>query len=75
MGRLYDRTEEHLGSADAAIIMMRRLLARLAKQLEEGQEPFAAQHAEVTTLRSAGLLTEKNISFVEASEPLVRVGG
>ncbi|MBV9582898.1 MAG: aromatic ring-hydroxylating dioxygenase subunit alpha [Chloroflexi bacterium] len=75
MGRLYDRTQEHLGSADAAIIMMRRLLTRLAKQLEEGQEPFAAEHAEVTTLRSAGLLTDKNISFVEASEPLVRVGG
>jgi len=52
MGPIYDRTQEHLGSADAAIIMMRRLLMRLARQLEEGQEPFAAQHGEIMTLRS-----------------------
>jgi phthalate 4,5-dioxygenase oxygenase subunit len=74
MGRIYDRTDEHLGSADAAIIMMRRLMMRLAHQLEEGHEPFAAQHGEIMTLRSAGLLTGKGISFVEASEPLIRVG-
>jgi phthalate 4,5-dioxygenase oxygenase subunit len=74
MGPIYDRTQEHLGSADAAIIMMRRLLMRLAAHLEEGQEPFAAEHGEIMTLRSAGVLTEKGISFVEASESLVRVG-
>jgi hypothetical protein len=49
-------------------------MMRLAHQLEEGQEPFAAQHGEIMTLRSAGLMTAKDISFVEASEPLVRVG-
>ncbi|HEY2593415.1 MAG TPA: Rieske 2Fe-2S domain-containing protein [Chloroflexota bacterium] len=73
MGPIYDRTQEHLGSADAAIIMMRRLLTRLAQQLEAGTEPFAAQHGEIMTVRSAGLLTGKDVSFVEASEPLVRV--
>ena len=75
MGPIYDRTQEHLGSADAAIIMMRRLLTRLSQQLEEGVEPYAAQHGEIMTLRSAGLLTGKDVSFVEASEPLVRVAG
>ena len=73
MGRLYDRTQEHLGSADAAIIMMRRLLMQLAHKLEEGEEPFAAEHGEIMTLRSAGLFTEPGISFADASEPLVRV--
>jgi len=73
MGPIYDRTQEHLGSADAAIIMMRRVLMRLAQQLEEGQEPYAAEHAEITTLRSAGFMAERGASFVEASEPLVRV--
>jgi phthalate 4,5-dioxygenase len=73
MGPIYDRTQEHLGSADAAIIMMRRLLMRLAQQLEEGHEPYAAQHGEIMTLRSAGVMTDKGVSFVEASEPLVRV--
>jgi phenylpropionate dioxygenase-like ring-hydroxylating dioxygenase large terminal subunit len=74
MGPIYDRTQEHLGSADAAIIMMRRLLTRLSQQLEAGIEPYAAQHGEIMTLRSAGLMTDKHASFVEASEPLVRVG-
>jgi len=73
MGPIYDRTQEHLGSADAAIIMMRRLLIKLSEQLEAGMEPFAAQHGEIMTLRSAGLMTSKDASFVEASEPLVRV--
>jgi phenylpropionate dioxygenase-like ring-hydroxylating dioxygenase large terminal subunit len=73
MGPIYDRTQEHLGSADAAIIMMRRLLIKLSQQLEEGVEPYAAQHGEIMTLRSAGLMTSKDVSFVEASEPLVRV--
>jgi phenylpropionate dioxygenase-like ring-hydroxylating dioxygenase large terminal subunit len=74
MGRLYDRTKEHLGSADTAIIMMRRLLMRLARELVEGKEPFVAQHGEILTVRSAGFLSEKDVSFVEASDPLVRVG-
>jgi phenylpropionate dioxygenase-like ring-hydroxylating dioxygenase large terminal subunit len=73
MGPIYDRTQEHLGSADAAIIMMRRLLIKLSQQLEAGIEPFAAQHGEIMTLRSAGLMTAKDASFVEASEPFVRV--
>jgi phenylpropionate dioxygenase-like ring-hydroxylating dioxygenase large terminal subunit len=75
MGPIYDRTQEHLGSADAAIILMRRLLIRLSEQLEAGTEPYAAQHGEIMTLRSAGLMTAREVSFVEASEPLVRVGG
>ena len=33
MGYVYDRTKEHLGSADTAIIMMRRLLMKLAREL------------------------------------------
>jgi hypothetical protein len=74
MGRIYDRTKEHLGSADTAIIMMRRLLMRLARELEEGKEPWAASHPEVSTVRSAGFLADSDRSFVEVSEPLVRVG-
>ena len=72
MGPIYDRTKEHLGSADTAIIMMRRLLMRLARELEAGVEPFAAQHGEILTVRSAGFLAPAGSSFVEMSEPLVR---
>src|SRR5215211_1508050 len=39
MGAIMDRTKEHLGAADTAVIVMRRVLMRMAKRLEEGIEP------------------------------------
>jgi nitrite reductase/ring-hydroxylating ferredoxin subunit len=39
MGAIYDRTSEHLGTTDAAIILMRRQLIRMARQLQRGVEP------------------------------------
>jgi hypothetical protein len=39
MGAIADRTREHLYPADAAIIRLRQMLIRAAKNLEAGQEP------------------------------------
>jgi hypothetical protein len=39
MGTLVDRGPEHLGTSDVAIIFMRRLLIRMARQLQHGIEP------------------------------------
>jgi phenylpropionate dioxygenase-like ring-hydroxylating dioxygenase large terminal subunit len=44
MGAICDRTQEHLGAADTAIIVMRRLLMRMARRLEEGNEPEIVSH-------------------------------
>ncbi len=74
MGHVYDRTREHLGSADTAIIMMRRLLMNLARDLDKGGTPYAATHNDIFTLRSAGFLLDSGKSFVEACQPMVRVG-
>jgi phthalate 4,5-dioxygenase len=46
MGSIYDRTQEHLGAADTAIIQMRRHLMRLAEALQRGEEPDVAAHPE-----------------------------
>ena len=46
MGPVMDRTKEHLASADLAIIFMRRMLLRLARQLDQGVEPELLQHPE-----------------------------
>jgi phthalate 4,5-dioxygenase len=45
MGPIYDRTSEHLGSTDAAVIRMRRMLIKAAKDLEAGIEPPAVDPA------------------------------
>ncbi len=39
MGTIFDRSSEHLGAADTAIIVMRRQLLRMARELEQGIEP------------------------------------
>ena len=39
MGRIYDRSQEHLGTTDRAIIRMRQLLIKAAQDLEQGIEP------------------------------------
>jgi hypothetical protein len=40
-GPIYDRTREHLGSTDVAVIRMHRMLLRAAKGLADGEEPPA----------------------------------
>jgi phthalate 4,5-dioxygenase oxygenase subunit len=39
MGAIYDRTKEHLGTSDVAVIRMRRLLIDSARGLEQGGTP------------------------------------
>ncbi|HEY7465925.1 MAG TPA: Rieske 2Fe-2S domain-containing protein [Dehalococcoidia bacterium] len=41
MGTIYDRTAEHLGTSDRAIIRMRRMLIDAARDLARGVEPPA----------------------------------
>jgi hypothetical protein len=41
MGTIYDRTAEHLGTSDRAIIRMRRMLIDAARNLARGIEPPA----------------------------------
>jgi phthalate 4,5-dioxygenase oxygenase subunit len=41
MGPIYDRSEEHLGTTDRAVIAMRQILINAAKGLAQGKEPPA----------------------------------
>jgi hypothetical protein len=45
MGTIYDRTAEHLGTSDKAIIRMRRMLIDAAMNLAQGIEPPAVDPA------------------------------
>jgi len=42
MGRIVDRSKEHLGPADRAIIVARRLLLQAVKTVQEGGDPLGA---------------------------------
>jgi len=52
MGPIQDRSTEHLGTADLAIIAARRGLLKAARDLQQGIEPYAAHHPEVYRVRA-----------------------
>ena len=65
MGAIVDRTEEHLGTTDRAIIRMRRRLIEGAQELQQGVEPFAANHPDVYAVRSGGALLPRDVFFTD----------
>jgi phthalate 4,5-dioxygenase len=52
MGAIYDRTKEHLGSADLAVIATRRLLLQAVKDVQAGKDPMGT-HGEANNVRPA----------------------
>ena len=71
MGPLADRTRERLGTSDTAIIAMRRLLLQEIRALQQGQEPFAAQHGDVYWVRSASTVLKRDVEFEEGCRSLL----
>jgi hypothetical protein len=57
MTRTVDRSLEHLGSSDVAVIAARRRLIKLARDLEQGVEPVAATHPELYRVRPLDLIS------------------
>jgi phthalate 4,5-dioxygenase len=55
MTRTVDRSLEHLGSSDVAVIAARRRLLKLSRDLENGIEPTAPTHPEIYRVRPLDL--------------------
>jgi phthalate 4,5-dioxygenase oxygenase subunit len=62
MGRVVDRTKEHLVATDVAIVRLRRLLLETARDLAEGIEPPVLQ-ADLSTVQSADGLVAAGSSW------------
>ncbi len=70
-GPIYDRTTEHLGTSDAAIIQIRRRLIGAAVALEkDGIVPAGVDHPEVWAIRSGGVILPANVDWVAGTEEL-----
>jgi phthalate 4,5-dioxygenase oxygenase subunit len=67
MGPIYDRTQEHLGTSDVAVISTRRRIIDAARQLTEGLEPYAATHPELYRRRSAVKLLADGVPFLDGA--------
>ena len=68
-GLIADRTVEHLGTTDIAIIEWRKLMLRLARDLREGQEPPQARRPEAYWVRSGGAVAPSSATFEEVAAP------
>ena len=65
MGAICDRTKEHLGTSDSAIINLRRIYLRGAREIMEGGEPFVPRQGSKYRLRSVSLIQDRSITFDE----------
>jgi len=77
MGPINDRTKEHLGTTDAAIIQMRRCVMNAAKALRTGGViPPGVDHPEVYAVHSATAMLPREVDWIAATrEKLVASPG
>jgi phenylpropionate dioxygenase-like ring-hydroxylating dioxygenase large terminal subunit len=78
-GSIADRTREHLGPTDAAIIQFRRMMLGAARDLRAGVEPAAARNGAAYTVRSGSALADRSVSFADVmlerfGDEVARVG-
>jgi phenylpropionate dioxygenase-like ring-hydroxylating dioxygenase large terminal subunit len=77
-GLISDRTREHLGPTDVAIIAFRKMMLRGARELQQGVEPAAARDAKGYRLRGGSMVEDRSLGFADAmskrfGDPLGRV--
>jgi phthalate 4,5-dioxygenase len=66
MGPIYDRTTEHLGTSDAAIIAARRRLLQAVRGLARGEAPPGLDAAS-QRVRAASLVLPRDVPFYEGA--------
>ncbi len=71
VGPIFDRTKEHLGTSDAVIIQMRRVMLRAVRELGEGIEPYAAHHGSLYNVYPVDLDLKKEESFEEGAKDYI----
>ncbi len=73
MGRIVDRSKEHLGPADKAIIQARRLLIEAVKTVQAGGTPRGTE-ATYYTLRAAEGVIPREADWHELLTPEMAAG-
>ena len=69
MGPIYDRSQEHLGTSDTAIIRVRRRLMQAAKAFLEGETPPAgALDPKAYRVRGAAAVLPMGADWLTATE-------
>ena len=73
MGPIVDRSKEHLGTSDRAIIAMRKGLLEAADTVERGGEPGAADPRDYADVRLTDVIVDERVDWADAlSEGVLR---
>src|SRR5579864_6854461 len=71
MGRIYDRSQEHLGTTDAMVIRVRRrLIAAVQAHMKYGTVPPGVDDPTVYRVRSGGVFLPPDADWVDATREL-----
>jgi hypothetical protein len=69
MGKIFDRTREHLGTTDRGIVAARRRLITAAKALQEsGTRPPGVENPGIYNIRAAAVELPRDAEWFEATE-------
>jgi phthalate 4,5-dioxygenase len=74
MGPTVDRTREHLGRSDAAIVAVRRKLLAAARQLQEGRTPSGVDEPSLYRRRGCQMLLPAGTDWIEAARETANAG-
>jgi phthalate 4,5-dioxygenase oxygenase subunit len=73
MGPIVDRSLERLGTSDSGIIGFRRMIVRMARELEQGKEPEMAPHGRRYRVRPATVILGPDVPFSEGASREMQV--
>jgi phthalate 4,5-dioxygenase oxygenase subunit len=68
MGAIVDRSREHLGTSDQAIIACRRILLDVLRDFERGVEPLGVDPKTYRNVRAADILVPKDVRWQEIAD-------
>jgi hypothetical protein len=71
MGPIADRTREHLGTTDRAIIVLRRILLDVVGDHQEGIDPLGLDPNSYRDVRAADAVLPKDVPWQEAGKELL----
>ena len=68
-----DRSQEHLGTSDIAIIQMRRKFLSVLREFKDGMEPPPAFNGDMYKVRAIAMSLEEGQPFYEGADEYLRV--
>jgi phthalate 4,5-dioxygenase oxygenase subunit len=67
-GPIVDRSREHLGTSDIAVIRLRKRLMDAARALQRGMEPVAATNGSLYRIRAGSAVIPRSVAYEDSPE-------